>query len=276
MLYNLNVENYDAGLEIIFDFGCNEGQNILYFISKCDKLVVVDANPILCETLNSRFSDLIKSERLVIENVVLVSTLPEEIATSSFFVHKSNHLISSVQPKDREKETFTETQILACTPSSLVKKYLQLGYIPKYIKIDLEGYDAEIVQNLFQNEIFPEFISCEAQSIRPVAALLANTSYRGFKLVNSAKVNFLKWTKPDGNTSHFVEHSSGPFGEDIPGPWYLPESFFLYFGIHGPGWFDVHACLYPEPRPSRVPKFLILATVLTRLSIKVKRQLLGK
>ena len=264
------------GLELIFDFGGNEGQNIPYLLNRCDKLVVVEANTILCEALKSRFEHLVDSKRLVIENVVLIANQPEEISTSSFYIHKSNNLISSVQPKDKERDSYSEFQILASTPCNLVKKYLKFGYILKYIKIDLEGYDAEILQNLFQNNISPQYISCEAQNFGPVAALLANNSYKGFKLVDSAKVNRLKWVKPDGIESPFAEHSSGPFGEDIPGPWYLPESFFLYFGIHGPGWFDVHACLYPQSRPTRVPKFLIFFTILKKLWLKVRLRLLRK
>jgi hypothetical protein len=37
------------------------------------------------------------------------------------------------------------------------------------------------------------------------------------------------------------EHSSGPFGDDIPGTWLDLDGVFEYLSVHGLGWKDIHA-----------------------------------
>ena len=47
-------------MKIIFDFGANKGQNIEYFLKHADLVVSVEANPRLCELINTRYQTEIK------------------------------------------------------------------------------------------------------------------------------------------------------------------------------------------------------------------------
>ena len=42
-------------MKIIFDIGCNEGQNIEYFLNKADYVVGIEANPFLINNIRKKF-----------------------------------------------------------------------------------------------------------------------------------------------------------------------------------------------------------------------------
>lgn len=258
--------------DLIFDFGSNHGQNLEYFLSRASKVIAVEANPLLCRSIESRFSEYLASNRLAIENVVLRSdsTFRNE-SRSVFYINQKNDLISSIEPPSRDRHLYDEVEIPSITPSELVLRYSDKGISPKYVKVDLEGSDAEVLQDLFLNNIHPQYISCESQSMRPVATLLASRLYKGFKFVDSKDVHRLTWNEVDMNPRHFVEHSSGPFGEDVPGHWYSPESFLVYFSIRGPGWFDVHATQTPLVIPKAFPRWILAIEALKRIYHKFSR-----
>jgi len=46
-----------ADLKVIYDFGANRGDNIPYYLMKSDRVVAIEANPVLCNIIRERFSD---------------------------------------------------------------------------------------------------------------------------------------------------------------------------------------------------------------------------
>jgi hypothetical protein len=76
---------------------------------------------------------------------------------------------------------------------------------------------------------------------------LVAMGYRKFKLVvgSTVHVDFRNHQicTIDGESKRFSfkRHSSGPFGDDIPGPWLNQEEAFDQLLAHGLGWIDIHA-----------------------------------
>lgn len=117
---------------------------------------------------------------------------------------------------------------------------------PHYIKIDFEGFDGPLLRTLFENDIRPPFISAESHTIDVFCLLAGMGGYGAFKLVDgrhveqsSAKDTVM--TRSGARKHTFVEHSAGPFGEDVKGQWACAEDFFQVLAVHGLGWKDIHA-----------------------------------
>jgi len=224
--------------KIIYDFGSNCGDNIPYYLKKCDLVVAVEADPSLCAVIQSRFSDEIRLGKLAVENFVLTD---QEKSTDVFFYR---HKVSrrSQFPKPRDITNF-ETILL---PSKSVSKLISEYGEPYYIKIDIEHYDEVILRCLFQNGIKPAFISAESHSIEVFALLVAHGGYNAFNLVEGKLVSSSYRDHQISTTSgterySFPHHSAGPFGDDIIGPWMTANNFHRLLTLSGLGWKDVHA-----------------------------------
>src|SRR3954471_13164175 len=79
---------------VIYDFGMNNGDDVEYYLLKCDKVVAVEANSSLCDLAGERFASEIKSGRLTILNVALADRESAEPLT--FYIHKTNHVLSQL------------------------------------------------------------------------------------------------------------------------------------------------------------------------------------
>jgi hypothetical protein len=125
-------------------------------------------------------------------------------------------------------------------PSKSVLSLIEHYGHPYYIKIDIEGYDHEIVRNLIENRIFPEFISAESHSIEVFALLASSHFYTSFNLVDGPSVvekykNTPIRTLTGPEYFSFPGHATGPFGKDIKTPWMTSEHFFELLAYEGLG-----------------------------------------
>jgi FkbM family methyltransferase len=233
--------------KIIYDFGSNNGDDIPYYLKKADVVVAVEADPKLAELIRLRFRTEIAHGRLFLENCVLVAS--GSLATVAFYVHRTNNVLSQLpKPPAAEIGSFDELMLPTSTPKRLIEKYGP----PFYIKIDIEHCDAAILNELFTHGIRPPFISAESHSIEVFALMVAAGGYRSFNLVEGHSVSSryrehsIKTALPHERYS-FPHHSAGPFGEDIAGPWMLPETFFKRLALEDLGWKDIHATREIEP-----------------------------
>ena len=60
--------------KLIFDIGCNQGQNFEYFLKKSDYIIGIEANPKLCKEIRGNFSNEIKKEQLIIVNKIITNS----------------------------------------------------------------------------------------------------------------------------------------------------------------------------------------------------------
>ncbi len=224
----------------IYDFGMNNGDDIEYYLKKGLKIVGVEANANLCEFCRKRFRQYLQDGQLTILNCALSQNeAPEPI---TFYIHKTHHELSQLpRPHQDVLSSFEATLVPQRKASSIVAEYGQ----PHYIKIDVEHFDHVVLADLFANNIFPDFISAESQSIDVFCILVAG-GYSSFNLVDGLSVPITyadaQITCPTGKTAHsFNLYSTGPFGVDIVTPWRNKAAFFDLLASEGLGWKDIHA-----------------------------------
>ena len=233
---------------VIYDFGANNGDDIPYYLVKADRVVAVEANPVLAAGIKQRFTEAIAAGRL--EVVAKVLTAGDDAPEVPFYVHRTNHVLSQF-PSPANPAEFDRVVLPAVAVVDLIARF----GAPHYIKIDIEHYDEAILRALFAANIRPPFISAESHSFEVFAALVALGGYRAFKLVDGITVPQRYRDHPiatdHGPARHsFPEHSAGPFGEDIPGPWLAPEAFMRLLAAEGFGWKDIHATSVHPADPS--------------------------
>ncbi|MBE7218190.1 MAG: FkbM family methyltransferase [Caulobacteraceae bacterium] len=240
--------------KIIYDFGANNGDDIPYYLLKADRVVAVEANPVLAEGIASRFAPEVESGRLHVVGCAL--TDGETSGAATFHVHRHYHFLSQFPaPEGDAAHDFKTIEV----PTIGVVELVRAQGAPFYVKIDVEGYDQNILRALFEAGIYPPYISVESHSIEVFALLVASGRYGAFKLVEGNTVERRYGeaqvaTANGGRTAYrFPRHSAGPFGEDIEGPWMTANAFFKVLSVTGLGWRDIHASRVDAPDADYLP-----------------------
>jgi FkbM family methyltransferase len=217
----------------------HNGEDTAYYLAKGARVVAIEANPTLCEGVIQKFSLPISENRLTVLNLA-VSEIDGEV---EFFVNDKNTLLSSITATQNEFRR--SIRIEARRLSGLFREYGQ----PDFVKIDIEGIDHKIVRDLRVSGCIPSQFSVEAHSFDVVNEIL-KTDHSKFRMVHGGQVarrfrsHSIK-TMSGRAPFSFPNHSSGPFGEDLPDPWMNAEAmvsnWLLRRSLHGPGWYDIHA-----------------------------------
>jgi FkbM family methyltransferase len=223
---------------LVYDVGMHNGDDSDYYLAKGFDVVGIDADATACEECEVRFAHEIASGRMTILN----TGLAREAGTRDFFVSTTYRAMSSFEKPDDFDETWQTVAMPVRTLSSIIAERAP----PHFIKIDVEHYDQLVLLDLMQHGIMPPYISSESHSLVVFCALVC-MGYERFKLVEGYGI-------PDQFPDHpialweggksaytFTKRSSGPFGEDIPGPWVDRDTMFEMLADHGMGWFDIHA-----------------------------------
>lgn len=249
---NLASTDHDYGMastqtvpRIIYDFGANNGDNVAYYLRKAERVVAIEANPVLAAQIQARFAAAIASKRLFVEACVV--TAGSEAATVPFYLHRTHHPMSQF-PRPEKIADYEEIAL----PSRPVAEILAEHGQPFYIKIDIEHYDEAILRAVFDAGVFPPFISAEAHSVDIFAVLLAIGGYRAFKLIDGCSggdvYRDLEIAALDGpERRSFAKHSAGPFGDDIDGPWRSADHISRILAAEEFGWKELHASHIREP-----------------------------
>ena len=257
---------------IIYDLGANNGDDVPYYLMKADLVVAVEANPVLAETIRSRFKDSIRTGRLVVENCVV--TADGAAGSVDFFIHKTEHVLSQMEePAANEAGNFRRERL----PSRSVEEIVSRHGEPHYVKVDIESCDALILRALFKHGCFPPYISAEAHSIEVFSLLHAVGNYNAFKLVDGHTVSgryrdrsIVDHASGTPVRYSFPHNSAGPFGEDVDGPWWRADDFSRILAFEILGWKDIHASNVHSPAPSAQARFRdLLGNYLLR-AIKTK------
>ena len=244
-------------MKVIYDFGANNGDDIPYYLRKADRVVAVDANPVLTAAISQRFQAEIAAGRVVVVNRVLVET--DSTDPVPFHVHRNESVRSQFpRPSDSELSHFQTILVPARRPSDIVREYGE----PHYIKIDIEGYDAAVLRELFSAGVRPTYISAESHHIDTFVLLAGIGGYRAFKLVDGPTVHTRYANaiihRADGDEAYsFPSHAAGPFGDDIQGPWIAADHFFRALAFAGLGWKDIHAARDVTPNPDYQPPVIV-------------------
>jgi FkbM family methyltransferase len=213
---------------IIYDFGANKGQNLKYYLSKNIKVVAIEANPDLCNLITNDFKNDIKENKLVILNNCLSEISDGEFV--DFYVHNNRTVLSQfTKPSELTINEFKKIQVKSRKPSSIIKEFGE----PYYIKIDLEHYDLNVLNELVKNNIAAKYFSIEAHNKNILDTLINSNQYKYYNLVKGDNFKLLY--------NNFDSHSAGPFGSDLITPWLDKTKIIELVDILGYGWIDIHA-----------------------------------
>lgn len=249
--------------ELIVDCGTHLGEDSEIYLSNGYRVLAIDASPSICKLLEEKFSKEIETGDFEIKNIAISNS----IGKIKFF--ESEESLWNSLKKDianRHEKLKNEIEVECSTLSNIISK---LKTTPKYIKIDIEGYDYDTImslKNLEKNRL-PKYISCETEclgeheiitideSLKTLNAL-HDVGYTKFKLVDKATIspatfdNYKKLVR----TMWLAPSASGPFGEEIECNWMLYEQakillttfrhwFFNQQHLNYQFWSDWHAKL---------------------------------
>jgi FkbM family methyltransferase len=271
-------------LDLIFDVGLHKGEDTDFYLKKGFKVVAFEADPDLVAHCKIRFQEAIAGQRLrIVEGAVAPETAGERIA---FYKNLQKSEWGTIDPKwmERNERLGTHSVKMEVERVDLAEMFRTHG-VPFYLKLDIEGADQVVLDELQRFEDRPRYISMEANTVdfsQLVASLnsLKHLGYTAFKPVQQESIpgTRIATTTLQGEPLHhlFVDSASGPFGEDLSGPWLshgeclhqFQTIFNLYrfFGDDGvvrslpggmhlmgllrrlhrkplPGWYDIHAGL---------------------------------
>lgn len=230
-------------MNLIFDIGSNNGDDIPYYLMKAEKVIAFEANPVLANEIALRFSEPIQSGVLQVENRLLVAENDKSAADLCFYVHKRNHVLSQFPKPSKETLNHFNTVLVG---NVSVQEAIHTYGEPSYAKIDVEHYDYSILSEFFRLGHFPNYISTEIHSKRVASLLLKCPRYSAYKLLEGKDVSSYDnsiITDRFGNKRYysFPHHAAGPFGDDIIGNWSDQKSIRSKILSSRLGWKDLHA-----------------------------------
>ena len=185
--------------DIIFDIGAHNGEKSIKLINFFAKIVLVEPQPNCIEILKAKFSKF--------KNAIIVQAgLSSKEEVLDFKINSSNPLISTFSEhwdKGRFKDSKWDKslKIKTITLDKLINSYGQ----PGYIKIDVEGYEYNVIKGLskktgiisfeFTSEFFQDSVNC--------LNYLENLGYNEFNFSEGERKKFsTKWLKKTELLSH--------------------------------------------------------------------------
>jgi FkbM family methyltransferase len=179
--------------KILFDIGANRGLYTDSNAKKYDKFILVEANKHLCNFLKNNYinnPNIIIEQKIVssdkntvfyISNVDVISSCDSEWINNSRFSNKSCYNFNKTT--DNESITIDE----------LVEKY----GIPEYIKIDVEGYELNVLKSMTKKYCPIGFEWAEEKKDELLLSLeyVKSLGYEKFCLQKEDKYDFVpeKW-----------------------------------------------------------------------------------
>lgn len=197
---------------LIFDIGVNHGEDSQFYLAKGFKVIGVEANPILAEENRICQAHHIAAGAFVVENVGVMT----EAGELAFYRNLANDHWSSFFERYgcRDGTPFEVVPVRCVTIRDLLSKY----GCPYYMKIDVEGADRVILEQLRREKELPVFISVEEFGAETFDYLL-ELGYDVFSVreqLDKSWSSALK-TSREGRfaKADFTHRDSGVFGLDI-------------------------------------------------------------
>jgi FkbM family methyltransferase len=188
--YKNFLKYHPSNQSLIFDIGANKGYKSVIFSKLVKKVVAFEPSEKLYHYLQKRFVN----SNVIIYNLALGSSVCE----SDFYLVENNEAYNSLNKKHIESITASrgiatiENVMHKKVKVEVVEKFIEKYGVPKYIKIDVEGFEYEVIKGMktpvplisFEANL-PEFYDESIQSIEYLD-LISFNNYR----FNFATANF--------------------------------------------------------------------------------------
>lgn len=232
---------------LIFDLGMNQGEDTEFYLAKGFEVVAVEANPSMVAAAQPRLAPY--AGRFVIE----AAGLAAQAGTRPFYANLDNDHWSSFDAAygTREGTRYEVLEVPCLTLATLIERH----GVPRYLKIDIEGADREVLRQLAALGVRPDFLSIEEYG--PAAFEdLAACGYTRFNIVPQSDKSWQVPPRPAREGRYvaraFTGKDSGLFGRELPGPWlagpaargvferFVRRADHRHVGREGE-WYDIHA-----------------------------------
>ncbi len=232
--------------DLIFDIGMHKGLDTQWYLAKGFRVVAVEANPSLVEQSRTTFAAEIAAGRLIVENVGISQTE----GSLPFYVNLDNDEWSSFD-KSLGTRDATRHEIITVPCVNALALFARHG-VPYFVKIDIEGFDDFVVRSVGALAEKPKYLSVEDNGFSSLFELY-KVGCKKFKFMDQVDKWRIKLPNPplEGKYAEgrFGACTSGPFGEEVPGPWLDLDEAALYYlqNIRPPRiglrehWWDIHA-----------------------------------
>jgi FkbM family methyltransferase len=234
---------------LIYDLGMNNGDDTGFYLKRGFDVVAVEANPELCQMAEARFAEAIAAGKLTI----IKAAIGDHDGEVTFHVNLDNHHWSSTDINWAGRDD-SACEAITVASLSLASIYARHG-VPHFMKIDVEGADLMVLEQLVKGAALPDFVSIEDCRFGfDYARILSGAGYQNFQLVDQSAVGGSR----DPVSGHvFPTGSSGLFGPDLPGTWEpYPEFVETYAttvrtreGVRlapRTRWWDIHASRHAQ------------------------------
>jgi FkbM family methyltransferase len=145
---------------LIFDIGAYDGHKTAAFLELANKVVSCEPDKHNFRTLQIRFRNL--RSRVIIEN----KALSDHLGTETFYIHHAGSAFNTLNPKwkqileadtvNRWNESVKFSDQLNVSLTTLDQLIGQYGK-PAFIKIDVEGYELQVLKGLTEKVPFLSF-----------------------------------------------------------------------------------------------------------------------
>jgi FkbM family methyltransferase len=132
--------------DTVFDIGCNIGSRTKIFLNLGAKVVGFEPQSDLCDHL---YAHLKRNKNFFLERTALgatTSTMEIKISDAHVLSSMSDRWIQATQRSGRFKNYNWENTLMV--PVTTLDEKIQIYGTPNYIKIDVEGYELEVLQGL--------------------------------------------------------------------------------------------------------------------------------
>jgi FkbM family methyltransferase len=143
---------------LIFDVGCNHGQDSDFYLKKGFRVVAVEANPALCEGLRRRFAQEIAEGRFIL----VCEAIAEQAGEVEFYLNEIENIRSTIMPDHAElAAALGRPPTKTVVPSTTFPKLIEKFGVPYFMKVDIEGADLLCLEGLTPFDELPLFLSTE-------------------------------------------------------------------------------------------------------------------
>ena len=167
--------------KLVFDIGFHSGDDTHYFLESGHDVIAVDANPAMIDEGVRRPALALAKQsgqlHAIARGVVRHDT--DANATLTFYLHnKVTEWSTFKSPSAGKRDEFSPIMVPITTCANLIRQY----GVPFYMKVDIEGFDAECLGSL-ERHALPQYISTED----PLQLdHLLSLGYTSFKMVSQA------------------------------------------------------------------------------------------
>jgi FkbM family methyltransferase len=225
--------------DLIFDVGCNNGDDTDFYLRKGFRVVAVDADQSLCEEVSRRFAAEILAGRCEVIHGAVGERTGEFV---TFFLCDRPDWNTCDPAFVERNEKAGVTYRTVSVPTVNIAEIMETRGVPYYLKIDVEGADTIPLQSMVGRGAVPTYASVEIaqhdfdkglEQIR----LLRSLGYTQFNFFNQGIRASVKAPIPalEGRYAVFDANAvaTGLFGKELSGKWMdLTAAERRFAGVH--------------------------------------------